>query len=411
MSSSDRAPKVPSYRKHKPSGRGVVTINGKDFYLGKWGTKASRAEYDRLIGEWLAGGRQMPTVDGSAPITVAEVIVSFWKFAKSYYQKNGRPTGEVEEYRQVIRILRHLYGPTPAQNFGPLALKVVRQRMVDADLSRGVVNQRIGRVKRIFKWAVAEELLLPGVLQAIQAVDGLRRGRTAARETEPIKPVPDAVVKATLPHMSEIVADMVRLQRLCGCRPAEVCMVRPCDVDISGDVWVYRPESHKTEHHGRERAICIGPQGQDILRPYLLREKTAYCFSPTESETRRRAQVHAARKTPLSCGNRPGTNRRRKPKRKPGDRYDTNTYRRAIHRAVDAANKDRKKQIAEMGVELELLPRWSPNRLRHTAATEIRKTFGLEAAQVALGHSQADVTQIYAEKDLTLAAEVARKIG
>ena len=75
-------------------------------------------------------------------------------------------------------------------------------------------------------------------------------------------------------------------------------------------------------------------------------------------------------------------------------------------RAVDLANRQREKREQE-----DRLPKWSPNRLRHTAATEIRRTFGLEAAQVALGHSQADVTQIYAEKDLTLAAEVARKIG
>ena len=66
--------------------------------------------------------------------------------------------------------------------------------------------------------------------------------------------------------------------QLTGCRPAEVCLVRPCDVDTSGDVWIYRPELHKTEHHGRERIICIGPKGQDVLRPYLLRAEGAYCF-------------------------------------------------------------------------------------------------------------------------------------
>ncbi len=400
---SYRKPKVPSYRKHKPSGRGVVTINGRDHYLGKWGSKASRAEYDRLIGEWLAGGRQMPTVVGAARLTVAEVAVSFWQFAKSYYEKNGQPTSELDEYRQVIRVLRRLYGSTPAQDFGPLALKVVRQQMIDAGLSRGVINRRIGRVKRLFKWAVAEEMLPPSVLQAIQAVEGLRRGRTTACEMEPIKPVPDAVVEATLPHMPEVIADMVRLQRLCGCRPAEVCIVRPWYVDRKREAWRYRPESHKTEHHGRERVICLGPKAQDVLQPYLLRDKTAYCFSPAESERCRLAQLHAQRRTPLSYGNRPGTNRRRKPKRQPGNRYDTNAYRRAIHRAVDTANRKREKD--------DQLPKWSPNRLRHTAATEIRRTFGLEAAQVALGHSQADVAQIYAEKDLTLAAEVARKIG
>ncbi len=55
--------------------------------------------------------------------------------------------------------------------------------------------------------------------------------------------------------------------------------------------------------------------------------------------------------------------------------------------------------------------RWFPNQLRHSAATEIRKRFGLEAAQTVLGHSKADVTQVYAERDYGLAANVIRQIG
>jgi site-specific recombinase XerC len=55
--------------------------------------------------------------------------------------------------------------------------------------------------------------------------------------------------------------------------------------------------------------------------------------------------------------------------------------------------------------------RWSPNRLRHSAATKIRRQFGLEAAQCVLGHSNAAVTEVYAERDLQKAVEVARKIG
>ena len=199
---------------------------------------------------------------------------------------------------------------------------------------------------------------------------------------------------------------MVRLQRLTGCRPAEVCILRPCDVDTSGDVWLYRPGSHKTEHHDRERVICVGPKAQDVLRPYLLRPAESYCFCPQESEHKRLAIRHENRRVPLSCGNRPGTNRKRRPKRRAGERYTTDTYRRAIHRAVELANRERKEQG-----EGEPLPKWSPNRLRHTAATEIRKRFGLEAAQVTLGHATADVSQIYAERDLSLAVEIMRKIG
>ncbi len=69
MSSRSSKPRVPSYRRHKPSGQAVV--NGTDVYLGKWGTKASHAEYERLIGEWLAGGRRLPSSESS--VTVAEL--------------------------------------------------------------------------------------------------------------------------------------------------------------------------------------------------------------------------------------------------------------------------------------------------------------------------------------------------
>ncbi|HLA84473.1 MAG TPA: hypothetical protein VJL29_06740 [Thermoguttaceae bacterium] len=277
---------VPKYRRHKPSGRAVVTIGGRDHYLGKWNTQASRCEYNRLIGQWLASGRVAPS-DGVGP-SVAEILAAYLRFAKGYYRKNGEPTSELSEYRQTIRLVRQIYGMTPAKDFGPLALKALRERMIAAGWCRRVVNQRIGRVKRIFKWAVSEELVPPSVNHGLQAVAGLRRGRTTARETEPVKPVPDHLVEATLPHLPAVVADMVRLQRLTGCRPMEVCILRPCDVDMSGDVWIYRPESHKTEHHGRDRLICIGPKGQEILRPYLLRGKTDYCFSPVDSERRRR---------------------------------------------------------------------------------------------------------------------------
>ncbi len=134
-------------------------------------------------------------------------------------------------------------------------------------------------------------------------IAGLRRGRTEARETVPILPVKDSTVDATLPHMPTVVADMVRLQRLTGCRPAEVCTLRPCDLDRSGEVWTYKPDSHKTEHYGPDRTIFIGPQAQEILLRYSDRETQTCCFRPCDSEAKRRAENEAHRKTPLSCGN------------------------------------------------------------------------------------------------------------
>lgn len=385
---------LPRYRLHKASGNAVATIGGVDHYLGRHGSKASRLLYDRLLAEWLAGGRQAPRTPETA-ITVVELAAAYLRYCKTYYRKRGQCTGVTPLVKLSIRYLRDWYGREAAIEFGPVRLKALRERLVGEGHSRRYVNDHIDRIKRMFKWGAGEELIPESTYRALALVPGLRAGRTAARETPPILPVEDSTVDATLSHLPRVVADMVRLQRLTGMRPAEVCQVRPQDLDRSRDVWVYRPASHKTEHHGKDRIVFLGPKSQIILGPYLDRSPEGHCFDPSESERQRRAALHANRKTPHSCGNRPGANRKRAPKRAPGGAYTVDSYRRAIHRACDAAG----------------IKRWSPNRLRHAAATEVRAKFGLEAAQIVLGHSAADVTQIYAERDLAKGAEVARKIG
>jgi len=99
---------------------------------------------------------------------------------------------------------------------------------------------------------------------------------------------------------TSVVADMARFERLTGCRPGEVCQLRPIDVDQSGEVWEYRPASHKTEHHNRDRVIFIGPQAQAVLLKYLARSATAYCFSPAESEQERHERYRPAGKPKFS---------------------------------------------------------------------------------------------------------------
>ena len=165
-------------------------------------------------------------------------------------------------------------------------------------------------------------------------------------------------------------------------------------------------------HHGAQRIIFVGPRAQDILRRYLVRDAESFCFVPAEVVAEQRQRRHVARKTPMSCGNVPGSNRiRRKSKRKPRDRYSAAAYRRAIHRACDVADRFAHKENPDVPTEDRIVPRWSPNRLRHSAATEIRRRFGLEGAQVVLGHSGADTTLIYAERDLKKAAAIMAEVG
>jgi integrase len=298
---------VPKYCKHRASGQAVVTISGRDHYLGPHGTKASRLEYDRLIGEWLVAGRHSLDVNATE-ITVIELIARYWQFAKGYYRKDGECTREAPGIKQALKPLKNLYGKQPATEFGPIGLKVIRSRLVENDTSRKYANKQIQRIVRMFKWAVHEELISPTVHLALAAVPGLRKGKTEARETDPIMPVDDAIVDATLAYLPAIPGDMVQFQRFTGCRPAEVCRLRPCALDQSEEVWTYRPESHKTEHHDRDRIIFIGPHAQGVLLRYLARDPQTHCFRPCDSEAKRLAEQEAKRKTPLSCDNVRGSN-------------------------------------------------------------------------------------------------------
>lgn len=398
--SRPRSVSPPTYRKHKASGQAVVTLTDptgrrKDYLLGPHGSRESKAEYARLIAEWTAAGWCIPHA-GPAPadLTINELLVRFWAHVTAYYRHpDGSPTSEVDNYRLSLRPLKRLYGHTPAKDFGPLALKAVRNAMIEEGLSRKLINQRVGRVRRAFKWAVGEQLVPPSVYHGLQAVDGLGAGRSEAAETAPIRPVADADVDAVLPFLNRHVAGMVRFHRLTGCRPQDVCNLRRCDIDQAADVWLYRPARHKTAHRGRVRTIAIGPKARAVLAEFPTDDPAAYIFSPARMTAERHAALRAARKTPVQ----PSQVRRakRQPKKRPGDRYTTRSYGAAVVTACEKAGVDP----------------WHPNQLRHSRGTEVRKVYGLEAAQVVLGHAQAKVTEVYAESDAALAVRVALETG
>jgi integrase len=393
---SVRSLRTPSYRHHKPTGQAVVTLNGKDIYLGRYGSPESRAEYDRLIAEWLSNGRTLLVAASGtdSDLTINELLLAYLKFAETYYVKNGKPTKEPVNIGLALRPLRKLYGHTFARDFGPLKLKTVRQAMIDAGNCRNEVNKRTRTTVRVFKWAVENEMIPPSVHHGLKAVSGLRRDQANVRESKPVKPVPEAFVDAIRPHVSRQVWAMIGLQRLTGMRPGEVCIMRTCDLDTSGRVWIYTPETHKTEHHGRERKIYIGPSAQAILREWLRTDLSGYLFSPREAMEEYRTELRRNRKTPMTPSQKART-RKRKPRKEPGERYDTDSYGRAI----------------KYGCKRACVPKWHPNQLRHNAATRLRKEFGLDVARAVLGHSSPAVTEVYAELDGAKAAEAMERVG
>ena len=182
-------------------------------------------------------------------------------------------------------------------------------------------------------------------------------------------------------------------------------------VDRSGDVWLIKLAKHKTAYRGKDRTLYVGPQAQAILAKYLLREENAACFSPIESEKQRRQAQHEARVTPLSCGNKPGSNRTRTPRRTPGAAFDTNSYAHSIKGACKRAFPAPKDLSIEAKKQWYVGRTWAPNQLRHNTATLVRKHYGLEGAQVILGHSDIGISQVYAERDSSKAIGIARQIG
>jgi integrase len=403
-----------------------VTIDGQNFYLGRYDSPESYEKYARLIAEWKCRRTRpeaTPTPGGSGVVvSINDLIMAFWQHAKRRYAKNGQPTSEIRSFRTALRPVRQLYGREPVTSFGPLALVACRQELVEAGYCRKRINQHVGRIRHTFKWGVARELVPETIWRALCAVEGLRLGE--ASETEPVKSVPEDRIVAVQPHVTPQVWAMINLQLWSGCRPGEACVMRTIDINTQGSIWEYRPHSHKTQHHGKSRVVYLGPHAQEILKPCLKTDLQAYVFSPREGRDWHHAQRAVNRKTPKQFRSQPYV-RKTKPKRAPGERYTNHAYAHAIQRGcelafdmpmelrriskkLDAAERTR---LARLAAEWREGNCWHPNQLRHNAATRIRAAYGIEMARVILGHSSAVTSEIYAEIDREKAKEVMSKIG
>jgi integrase len=464
----------PAYCQHKASGRAFVTLDGSRIYLGLHGSPESQDRYDQVIGEWIARGRRpAPPLPGStatthSAFTVTSLIAAFWRHAETYYvspvlnddgtpainsdgEPEVRPTGELENFRLALGPLRRFYGKTPATEFGPLKLKAVRVEMlkpreiigptghktIRPGWCRTHVNRQVKRIRQVFAWGVSEELVPASTYQALLTVRAIPKGRTTARESAPVRPVPQDRLAATLPHLPTVVQAMVQFQQLTGARPGEVCSMRTRDIERQDTVWVYRPSQHKTSQHDITREIYIGPKAQAVLVPYLRDDTSPHIFSPVDSERLRRERQRKDKQPTPSQIRRAEKAAGHRRKRPPKDRYSVHAYRRAIARACEAAfgmpeeyrwtkadlpaSGDTAEQLAAKArlradkassrAKWNTANVWHPHQLRHATATRVRKEYGLEETAALLGHSEITTTQIYAERDSQLAAKVAMEVG
>ncbi len=428
------AGELPAMRLDSRTGHARVRINGKTHWLGPWGSPQTQDRFDTLMAAYIASGRRSVdaglTVMGRTIATVQSVQPQTVPAAPAPRPAPPDATGgltvgelarawlaDIEATRPDYRTTSLWHGAIaasrairpfaamPVTAFGSRALVEVQKHLVGGmatsngkerkPLSRRYINDIIGRVRQLFHWGVLNELVPDDRVKALEIVPTLAKGQTAARDNPARKPVKPSIVRATLPYLTQEVADLIWFMRLTGCRPSEARRMKMCRIrDQHKPVWRYVPKRHKTSHHGKQRHIAIGPQAQAIVLAHVAgRSDREYVFTPERSVPARKPRDGVVSMIP------------RKPSPRVGKRFDRNAILRAVTRAIEKANKAREQE------GLPLLPHWTPYQLRYTRLREIRKAGGREAAQAIAGHSRATMTDHYAPANWGKAAQAALRNG
>jgi integrase len=386
--------KHPEYVQHKASGRARVFYDGKYHYLpGKYGSPESREAYYGIL-KRLKNGLTTITAPASAEeapretiapkmLTIPELIERYWEHCENYYRGPGRvPTGETANIKCALRPLLELFDPGMlAMEFKTTHLETVRDHMIECGWSRKYINKAIGKIKRLFKWAVGKQYVTAEVFGALAVVEGLEPYRTEARETEEVEGVPDDVIEATVRELAPDTADMVRVARLCACRPGELVNINAEEIDRRDpDCWWYRPKRHKNAHRRHKRSIPLNREAQVILLPYIVAAGTGKLFRFKHRDGLRQAIYRAcARAFPHSTIS-----------------------------AIPESNRS-PKQCAELAA-WNKAHRWHPNQLRHAALQEAREKDGPDGAQALGGHKHLETTEIYTSVNESRAKQAAAKI-
>ena len=331
--------------------------------------------------------------------TVAELCDAWRDYCRIYYRANGKPTSAATNAILGVQMFRHLYSSRRVAELRHADMLVLRDALVRSGVARTTINRRLWIVKSMLAWGLDESLITATAKAELSQGRPIKRGRTAAKEMPPVRPVDDDCIRAALPKMQPNLADMVRVHRLTGMRPVELCALRWSLIDRTRTPWVYTPPAEANKNAwrgemGKPRAICIGPRARAILARYADGNDTP--FSPLRNMAQWLAARHAARKTPTY-----GVRKSQRPPRVVGEAWTTSAYTKSIRRACKRAG----------------VPPWGANRLRHAFATLVRREYGLDAARAVLGHTGgAGATDIYsydaiADNMVAIAAPAVEALG
>ena len=373
-----------------------VRYLGQKISLGRWGTPESKQAYARFITNLQNNPGDVPrplsgaTADNQGGL-VSELVARYLDYVKS----SGIDKSHYTHCHILLTdFVLPYYGDILADEFSPKCLKFVRDRMIESKrFCRRVINDYASRIISMFSYGIEEELCQHQTVATLREVRSLKEGAKGTFDHPPVEPVPDDVIRRTLPFLTPTLRAMVQLQWLFGFRPSELCKMRVGAIDKTSDpdCWVYDMSKHKTAEHISGRKIYLSEPAQKLIAPYLKGKKwDQFIFSPEESERERHGRQRAERKSPLTPSQTArDENRAAKPGITFSECYNKDSYRRAIQRTIKRANK-----TLSSDKQIEM---WFPYQIRHSTATFVEETEGLDESQAVLGHTSADMTKRYAK--------------
>ncbi len=393
---------LPKPRLHK-RGYQRIRVDGRDFTLGKPGTRQADERYKAILAAWAEGGGSLPD--------------DFKLDKKPKKQKTLKPTQHVPDPNQIcvadllcaafvnvkekswrwyllrrVAVCLEPYANLPAIEFGPRLFGQVVETMATTPMqatrngeqvppTKKYVREVSREIKRLFSSAVAREELPPERLVALNSLEELPI--EGARRSKRVKPARQDIVEATCAVLPPVFADLIRFIMLTGCRPSEATGMTPAMIDMTAKPWILKPTHHKNSHRYEEeddeqRLFGIGPKGRKILNRWLAGKGEHDLVFP-------RSQLNRATTADMiQCETKCDR-----------ERFDKEDLRRLLNRAIAVAG----------------VPHWTPYQLRHRGLTEIRQAGGRDAAQAQAGHADGSMTERYARPTLGDAAEIIEKIG
>jgi len=365
--------------------RKPVALKTLDGSRCKTGTPEALTAYHRFSIELQSNPNGYIPPTCKPDVTVRELAAAFLDHKKG---RMDEPTFGVFTVI-IVEFLAELYGDTPADRFTTTCLDTVRQAMKQSKrFNRSVLNRNTRRIISIFKFGGWKELCTESAWQRLTVIPPYKKGEPGTFEGTKRKPVADDVLIRTLPYLPPTLQSMVKVQRLVGARPSEICNLTVGAVNQSGEVWEILLTEHKTKAHVGERIIKLRPEAREIIAPYLIGKNPGDAvFSPRTTMEERNAEKRTKCKSKVTSSQAERDRQRAaNPRSGIGKFYTAKTYYRAIQHAIKKANK--------VG---ESIPHWFPYMNRHATATADAMESILKLAMERLGHTDTKMTENYAQ--------------